>query len=193
MPSDYYQEHAAQFFQDTQAVDMGPLYQRVLPLLRPGGHIVDAGCGSGRDARYFAEQGFVVSAFDACAELVALAREYTGLNVRHCRFMDFHAVSPVDAVWACASLLHVPLTDLPDTFSHLAAQLAENGLIYCSFKYGEGEVLRGNRRFTDLTETGLADVLRETSVSIRECWKTSDLRPGREQEQWLNAILVNKD
>jgi len=193
MPSDYYQQHAALFFQDTLSVEMLSLYQRFLPSLRPGAHIVDAGCGSGRDARYFAEQGFVVSAFDACAELVALARDFTGLDVRLSRFEDFYTDSSVDAIWACASLLHVPLAELPGTFSHLATQLANGGLMYCSFKYGEGEVQRGERRFTDLTETSLADLLQKTPFSIREYWKTGDLRPGREQEQWLNAILLKKD
>lgn len=63
MPLDYYQEQAAQFFQDTQAVDMGPLYQRVLPMLMPDGYIVDVGCGCG------------------CG---------SGRDMRHCCFMDFH-------------------------------------------------------------------------------------------------------
>ncbi|MDF2180137.1 class I SAM-dependent methyltransferase [Aliiglaciecola sp. CAU 1673] len=189
MKDSFYQIHATQFFQDTQSVDMQPLYQRFLPLLAPGAHILDAGCGSGRDAKYFSEQGFVVSAFDASPALVGMAREFTGLDIELSTFDAYQAKQPLDAIWACASLLHVPVAKLAQTFNHLASQLSQNGLFYCSFKYGEGEVQRGNRLFTDLTEHGLAQVLASTPLEICDRWKTADLRQGREQEPWLNAIL----
>lgn len=32
--------------------------------VEPGGHILDVGCGSGRDAKYFIDKGYQVTAFD---------------------------------------------------------------------------------------------------------------------------------
>ena len=52
---------------------MSALYAEFLPLLKPASHILDAGCGSGRDAAYFKQRGFTVSAFDASQQLVKLA------------------------------------------------------------------------------------------------------------------------
>ena len=49
----YYTENAQAFFADTVAVAMAPLYARFLPHIPPGGHILDAGCGSGRDTLAF--------------------------------------------------------------------------------------------------------------------------------------------
>lgn len=68
----YYTHHATKFFTSTVHVDMTPLHQRLLERLPAGAAILDAGCGSGRDARGFAERGYRVSAFDASPALAAL-------------------------------------------------------------------------------------------------------------------------
>ncbi|GGD59624.1 class I SAM-dependent methyltransferase [Lacimicrobium alkaliphilum] len=190
MSLDYYQQHAQAFFEGTVDVDMQLLYQRFLPLLPAGAHILDAGCGSGRDAFYFLQQGYRVTAFDASAELVAMASELTAIDVRHCRFDEMTLSEPVQGIWACASLLHVPHADLAATFAHLASFLESGGWFYCSFKYGQGEVCRDGRTFSNLDEAGLESVINATSLKLKESWQTADLRPGREQERWLNALLV---
>eukprot|EP01041_Mallomonas_annulata_P036435 gene36435-59542_t len=58
----YYNDRAEQFFSSTLRVDMSPIYERFLNGLASGANILDAGCGSGRDARAFADLGFTVSA-----------------------------------------------------------------------------------------------------------------------------------
>jgi SAM-dependent methyltransferase len=63
--NDYYQHNAGMFFADTGDVDMTLLYRRFLPLLPEAAHVLDAGCGSGRDALAFARRGHRVTAFDA--------------------------------------------------------------------------------------------------------------------------------
>lgn len=54
-------------------MDMGPLYEPFLALVRSGGRVLDAGCGSGRDACAFSRRGFAVTAFHASPELARLA------------------------------------------------------------------------------------------------------------------------
>lgn len=89
MSLDYYQQQAEQFYQSTVSVDMTPLYDRFLPRVPTGGHIVDAGCGSGRDSLHFSRLGYKVTAFDASPALVKLAGLHTGLPVAQCRFEEF--------------------------------------------------------------------------------------------------------
>lgn len=189
MPVDYYQQQAASFYQSTVGVDMAPLYQRFLPYLAAGGHIIDAGCGSGRDSLYFANLGFKVSAFDASPALVKLAQRHTGLPISVCRFEQFSVAAPADAIWACASLLHVPRAELVQVIAHLSTQLTPGGIFYCSFKYGQDDVSRDGRHFTNLDETGLSELVSQLPLTVIEHWQTGDLRPGREHERWLNAIL----
>ena len=87
-------------------------------------------------------------------------------------------------------ILHVPNKDLPQTFSRLSELLKPDGIFYCSFKYGHAEQIRNGRFFTDMNEQTLKDSLLSTKLKIDETWISSDARPGREAEQWLNAVLV---
>jgi len=187
---DYYQQHAEMFFADTVEVDMTPLYRRFLSLLRDQAHILDAGCGSGRDAKAFANLGHQVTAFDASPALVALAETHLGQPVQCLRFQDIAWQELFDGIWACASLLHVPAAELPDVMQRLCAALTPSGILYASFKYGSGEREHHGRRFTDLDEPGLAALLRcVPDLEAMETWTTGDLRPGREAERWLNTLL----
>ena len=189
--TNFYDSHATSFIDNTLHVDMQPLYEKFLPLLTKGAKILDAGCGAGRDAKYFHSQGFEVTAFDASIELSHFAQKYTKLAVHHCSFNTFQSADKFDAIWACASLLHVAKKELAATFDRLGQFLTESGIFYCSFKYGNEEVTRDGRTFTNLNENSLAAILSTTSLGIQTSWVTGDQRVGRENETWLNALLVH--
>lgn len=189
MNSDYYQLHAQRFFSETVDVDMSELHRPFVAHLKPGARILDAGCGSGRDAKAFSEMGYEVEAFDASAELVELARQHTGLPVKQMRFEEVTEVERYDGIWCCASLLHVPLAELPGVMAQLAKALKPGGVWYLSFKYGSGEREKDGRRFTDMDEAGFAEVLSELSgIEVMECWQTHDQRPERD-DSWINLVL----
>ena len=66
----------------------------------------------------------------------------------------------------------------------------EGGALYVSFKYGEFEGERHGRHFTDFTEESFREFLKGIDgVEIVDLWVAGDVRPGREDEQWLNVIL----
>ena len=188
----YYNQHAQEFFDSTAHVEMDSLYREFLPLVRKGGNILDAGCGSGRDSKAFKELGFQVHAIDASAVLAKLAEELIEQPVQITTFQDFESDKCFDAIWACASLLHVPFDELPHSFFNLSKCLKNNGVFYCSFKYGNDEVDRNGRKFTNLDESLLKSVLSNTPLIIKTTWQTGDLREGRESEKWLNAILLKE-
>ena len=87
----YYTQHAQSFFDTTVDVDVQKLHARFLPLIKPHGTILDAGCGSGRDSKSFLEQGFKVTAFDANEPLVKLASQHIGVSITHATFDTFNA------------------------------------------------------------------------------------------------------
>ncbi len=189
---DYYENNATIFVESTRLVDMQPLYQRFLPWLPKQANILDAGCGSGRDTKYFIKQGYKVTAFDASIRIAALAEKETGQTISVQRLQDIQYQNQFDGIWACASLLHVSAKELPDIFHRLVRALKSNGVIYCSFKYGQGEYEKQGRRFTNMDEAGLRVLVDEIDgLAAKELWVTVDRRPGREQERWLNGILVN--
>jgi superfamily II DNA or RNA helicase/HKD family nuclease len=185
---DYYNDHAEQFFSSTLSVDMSPIYGRFLDGLAPGARILDAGCGSGRDARAFADLGFTVRAFDASVELASRASAHCGFAVEVLRFEDVVEIAQYDAIWCCASLLHVPLAEMSGVLSRLWRALKAGGRIYVSFKDGNGERLHEGRRFTDVNE----DTVRMwigamPELQCIEVWHSQDQRPDR-ADRWTNAL-----
>ncbi len=185
----YYQQHADRFFTSTVSVDMSSLYQPFVAALPDGATVLDAGCGSGRDSKAFAGMGYRVEAFDASAQMVALATAFTGLDVQDKRFDQLEAVAHYDGIWCCASLLHVSQAELPEVMQRLARALKPGGIWYVSFKYGDGERVQEGRHFTDLNEAALERLVAPLEgIIIMSTWQTADKRPDR-HETWLNALL----
>lgn len=188
---EYYEQNAQAFIDGTINVDMTELYERFLPRLPQGGKILDAGCGSGRDAAEFRKRGFAVSAFDASPTIAAEAEKRIGVAVEVATFVSYRSEELFDGIWACASLLHVPLAELPASFDNLANHLRPGGVIYASFKYGTGEREHNGRFFTNLDEFGLQELVSDLpGMLIEELWLSGDRRAGRENECWLNACIV---
>lgn len=189
MSVSYYEENAETYFDSTVQADMRELRDRFLHRVRLGGTILDAGCGSGRDAKAFADAGYSVTAFDASSEMVRLARQHTGLPVRHMTFEQMAGHDEFDGIWASACLLHVARTDLPATFGRFARALASGGAWYLSMKQGDTTRELDGRTFTDVTEAEMNGLLETVCLSVREIWLTADVRPGRE-DRWVNAIAI---
>lgn len=185
----YYDEHADAFFESTVNVEMQNIYSRFLPHVQPGGLIVDAGCGSGRDAKFFLQNGFLVFPFDASEALADKAADYLDLTVPVSTFDQFRSPIPAHAIWCCAALLHVPRLELPASIDNLCNNLAPDGVMYVSFKYGTTDREHNGRHFTDMTESTLKQCFDEfAQLHPIAQWITRDNRPGRENEKWINAI-----
>lgn len=186
----FYDENAEDFFQRSVTAPMLPQLRRFASLLPPGGRVLDAGCGSGRDARALADMGFAVTATEAAPRLAALARTHTGLDVQVVTFEEMDWEAAFDGIWACASLLHVPRADLPATLRRLKRALAPDGAWFMSFKYGAEEEREANgRRFTDLDESGAVALIGEAGgLQILDMEVSGDVRPEREAERWLSLL-----
>src|SRR5699024_3269468 len=111
---EYYNQNADAFCEQTWAVDMSELYRPFEAYVPPKASILDVGCGAGRDALYFYEKGYDITAFDYSLELVKNAQALTGLPILHRSFYEIDERNKYDGIWCCASLLHVPFDQLSD-------------------------------------------------------------------------------
>lgn len=186
----YYNTNSKSFVESTQTVQMTEAWDRFTSKLAPVYLILDFGCGSGRDTKYFLEHGFKVEAMDGSEELCKAASKFTGITVKHQLFQDWKSEPKYNGIWACSSILHLNKTDLKLVISNIRDALLPSGIFYTSFKYGNFEGERNGRYFTDLTEDSFKEIIDEVKgFEIMEEWITSDVRPGREEEKWLNVIL----
>ena len=191
---DYYEQNATAFIEGTLNVDFTEIQNAFLDLLPEKAMILDFGCGSGRDTKYFREQGYSVDAIDGTLELCKAASEYTGINVKHMYFHELNECDKYDGIWACASVLHVKRKELPDIIQKMSAAAKNDGIIYLSFKYGEFEGERNGRYFTDMTEKTMSELLAAfPELKVEKQWITGDVRVGRGDERWLNLILRKRN
>jgi len=187
---EYYNKNAKDFNESTFDVDFNKVQEWFCKYLKVDSLILDFGCGSGRDTKYFLERGYRVDAIDGSKELCEIASANTGLEVKNQVFHELNEVEKYDGIWACASILHLQYNELKEVLVKMSTALNEGGIIYCSFKYGNFEGIRNGRYFTDMTAEKLDRLIDEIRVlEVREQMITTDVRPGRDEEKWVNVIL----
>lgn len=187
---DFYEKNAEAFSEGTLDVDFAQVQERFAALLPERGLILDMGCGSGRDTKYFLSKGFKVDAIDGSEQLCRIAAVNTGIAVRHMMFNELDENELYHGIWACASILHLPRPELADVMNRMIRALRRDGYIYTSFKYGNFEGYRNERYFTDFTESSFADFINDIpGGEIAEEWVSSDARPEKSAEKWLNLII----
>ena len=186
---DYYNQNANTFFEGTVSVNFREVQDKFLKIL-PGKKILDFGCGSGRDTKYFLDNGYDVIAIDGSIELCKKASEYTGIEVKHMLFQELNEKDTYDGIWACSSILHLNKEELKPVLLKMVEALKKHGIIYTSFKYGDFEGERNGRYFSNFTIESFKEYVQDIStIQIEEYWLSGDVRKGREKEQWLNLIL----
>ena len=193
---EYYNRNAGSFTSTTVDVEFTDIQDWFLKFLEPGALILGFGCGSGRDSRYFLSKGFRVEACDGSEEMVRAASKTAGIPVRKMLFEELDEEERYDGIFACASILHVPFEELPDILAKMERALKKDGAVYVSFKYGTFEGERNGRYFTDMTMDRLQERLAAAAgkyggkgLQVASSRITGDVRPGRENEKWLNVIL----
>lgn len=189
----YYDKNVNTFFEATVSADMSEQYNFFEKYLYKGAALLDCGCGSGRDTKYFLEKGYDVIAIDGSKELCMKASKLTGIDIKHMFFQDINFDKRFDGIWACASLLHLSKEDLIEVINKLKLAMTSRGVLYISFKYGEFCGLRNGRYFLDLTEGVLNKIIGIVGgLKVKETYISVDVRPGRENEKWLNAIITKE-
>lgn len=186
---DYYNHNAEEFCQSTVDADMSVCYQMFEKYLQSGAKILDLGCGSGRDSKYFLNKGYDVTAIDGSEEICKYASKYLQRPVQCVRFNEMKFQGEFDGVWACASLLHVEVDKLADVMKRVWDSLKEDGILYASFKYGTEEREKDGRYFVDLDEVKVRELLEKDGMfQVLECCVTGDVREGRNSEKWMNVV-----
>ncbi|MBJ7450384.1 MAG: class I SAM-dependent methyltransferase [Parachlamydiales bacterium] len=190
----YYNTQAQTFFERTINADISDSYKALTPLLPYGSKILDAGCGSGRDALYFKNKNYHVEAFDGSSEMVRLSTELLQQPTKLLQFHEMNYDQEFDAIWAQASLLHVPYEELSAILDKMHQALKTDGYLYASFKYGYGKRLSEDRTFYDMDEEHMMEFLNPKFNAIK-LWQSDDTRSTvgpSPSKKWLHVIAQKK-
>lgn len=163
-----------------------------LDRLPEGARILELGCGGGRDSAAMIERGFDVDPTDGVPAMAARAAERLGRPVRQLRFEQLVADSEYDAVWANASLLHVPRSAIVETLARIHRALRPRGLHFASYKAGGGEA---RDRFGRYFNYPSAEKLRAWYETAGD-WTAIEIEAGKGggydgvEGPWLSATLT---
>ncbi len=185
----FYRVNAEQYFAATSRIDPAPFLQPLADRLAPGSRIIDIGCGSGRDLRWFREHGFTAVGFEGSPQLARRARQHSGCPVIEGDFTDYDFSSlNFDAVTLIGALVHLEHDRLAPTLVRIAAALKTTGLLYLTLKEGAGfQSAPDGRIFTLWPEARLRRIFNSMNFAILDFSRqASKLNPG---DTWLGFIL----
>lgn len=174
---DSYEATAEEF--SSNVADLAPMesIQKFINFLPARAKIIDIGCGSGRDANIFAENGLNVLGVDFSPNLINIAKN----NAPSAQFqmMDIEAMtfspSSFDGAWSGCALSHISKKRLPSVLLNIHSFLKSNGYFYLTVRKGKGEGLEKDLRYGDIEkfwsyfeEDELADYVRAAGFKIKE-------------------------
>jgi ubiquinone/menaquinone biosynthesis C-methylase UbiE len=160
-----------------------------------GAHIIDVGCGTGRDMAWFEAQGLTVTGIDLSSGMLAYARQHVGGNLlaMHMSHLDFHSAS-FDGAWCCASLLHLPKGEAPVALREIRRVLKSNSMLLISLQEGDSEgweegYVPGVRRFFARYQADeLLSLLSYAGFSVQDIHKLQD-----GNRIWLSCVCIAQE
>lgn len=176
-----------------------PERERFISLLSNRAHILDVGCGPGRDAEYFTAKGFRVTGVDFSEKLLAIAKvripqaTFYKQDFRRLRFPK----GSFDGIWACASLLHLKRREVPEVLKKFFQLLKSGGTLFIMVREGDGETDVAeelssylSRHFTYFQQEELKDLVRDAGYEIVEqyVYNEKDRRPDHSDLWWIASF-----
>lgn len=186
---DYYEQNACAYALETSKADLSEIRSRFLALLPQGAHILDVGCGAGRDLMAFRAAGCEAEGLEPAPKLAELARAHSGCVVHVGKVENMHFQAVFDGIWACASLLHLSPYEFPIGLSAISRALKKSGVLFLSMQRGTFDRVLPDGRFYALYERDrLLSIVGSAGFDPVDVWETGDTLPGRAEIRWINVL-----
>lgn len=187
----YYNNIAQKYFNETVNLKMNEHYNKFIAYIPKNSKILDVGCGSGRDSRYFIENGYNVDSIDNACDLSLLASMYIGKKVKTMDIKSMNFNEEYNGIWCSASLLHILPENIEYTLKRINNALVKNGYLYLSLKEGNNDIVIDDGRTSVLYSLDfIKNLLENNNFEIKDFYKNND-NMGR-NTIWFNIIAKKK-
>lgn len=185
----FYEDHHNEYFSATAQLDPSPFLTPFIEKLSPEATILDVGCGSGRDLRWLANQGFKPTGFEFSPGLARLARAFSDQHVIEGDFTNYaFPTLRFDAILLIGALVHLEHNKFSTVFLHICQALEENGLVLLSMKEGQGQHTSQDGRIFSLWQPErLEEVLYASNFEILDFSRAGSAL--QKEDIWLSYIL----
>jgi SAM-dependent methyltransferase len=185
----WYDRNPKKYFRQTAYLDLREIYKEFRKHIPFAGTILDAGCGVGRDTRYFINKGYRVISFDASIEMVNLCRQYSFAYCLHKSFENINYIEEFDGIWASASLHHLSPLKFKDALLRLADATKPGGIIHFSLKTGNGHTIdQGKTTYYHQDKDIDPIMIEKLMFTLIKKWKTEGKKKS-DISNWENYIF----
>ena len=193
----YYGQNSLEVARRYESADVTQLHEFLSSSLKPGGRLLELGCGSGRDAAFMVSRGFRVLATDGSASMVEQTKSHHPELAEHVVHLELPAglsndLGVFDGIYAVAVLMHLSVQDIESTISAVYSLLPEKGRFAFSVPTRRDDVMTNEfdskgRRFTALSPDGWKELCRKHNLQVVRTM-TSEDGLGRGGVVWMNCL-----
>jgi len=155
-------------------------------------HVLEIGCGNGRDAKEIIKHTDSYLGIDISTELIKLARQNVpGVKFEVADIETYNFPSSLDIIFAFASLIHVPKPSLKKILQQSFLSLNNGGIVRLSLKYADKyfETTKddefGTRTYFLYSKSDIEEITGEFVI-----YKNEAVNFG--PQSWLEIILIKK-
>jgi protein-L-isoaspartate O-methyltransferase len=189
----HYEQNASRLVSQYESLSFRDVHASLLDLLpAPGATVLDIGAGSGRDAAWFAANGYDVVAVEPSEAMLAHARALHPSDEIHWLSDSLPDLSKVrrlglsfDLILLSAVWMHIPPAARQRALRKLATLLAPKGRIAISLRLGPPDT---ERAMYEVSLQELASLAQQFGLRIVQTTDSQD-RLGRAGVSWTNVVL----
>jgi len=139
------------------------------------GHLLDVGCGPGRDVRFFVELGYNVTGVDLSEEMLKMARiEVPEAEFFRTNIINLKLDKQFDSIMCNAVMHTVPKKYVENILTNFYALLKDEGWLLVETEEGEGESMEYDKRYNVnkyrayFTETEFVEHLTKAGFVVKD-------------------------
>ena len=148
--------------------------------------ILDLGCGTGRDMRWFEPQGITMAGADLSGGMLREAKQHVQGTLLQADMLDLpYRAACFGGVWCQAALLHLPKAKTPLALAEMYRVLVPGGWLYVAVQLGKTEGFETRtyepveRYYAHYQKDELSGLVNQAGFDVKQTGE------GVERRQWI--------
>lgn len=196
---DFYNKNADNLSETYNSLSTEDVHSHILNQINKAtGKILDIGCGSGRDAFYFAEKGYKVIGVEPAEKLLEKAKEnhahknITYINDKLPELENIKSKKKFDYILMSAVWMHIPSEQRKEAMNKLTSLLKPQGKMFISLRFGS---FNDDRQEIPVSKEEIDNIVENIKgFDCKELKSDSEKdQLNRNEVSWKTVVIKNKN